>query len=1054
MTPERHAKLQEIFEAAIRLTDPQRSAYLDQACTDDPGLRDRVNQLLLADEETDTEEPIAAPTGPAVMECPKCWRCFEAPLSACPRDGAKLQVAFAGPQLIDGKYLVERRLGRGGMGAVYLARDTRLPRDVAIKVVQERFSARFEREARAIGALSHPNICTLFDVGPNHLVMEYIEGETLAERLNKGPLPLNEVLTIAIEVASALDAAHRKRIIHRDLKPGNIMLTGNGTKLLDFGLAKYERHSADEETLTNPLTGAAQLVGTLPYMSPEQLRSNELDARSDIFAFGAVLYEMLAGLRAFQRPTAIETMAAVASEEPRPLHEFVKNLPEGLERIVRHCLCKKPEERYGSIAEVERELEDCRSLAFQPASGINLRALLRQGRRPRVVVPVALIVVALVSLSAWWIQRSSRARWARYQALPEIAQLVEKGEMGRAYDLAVQAERYIPDDPMLGKVWADISLPSSITSTPSGVSVFRKDYKAPQAGWELVGRTPIEKRRMPRVYSRWKFELKGFATVERAGFPSDSVMVAMDEEAKTPPGMIHHTVDARESPVTLSGLAGFEALPAVPLGDYWMDRYEVTNQQYKKFLDEGGYSKQEYWKQEFRKEGRVLPWTEAMTLLQDSTGRPGPATWVQGEYPRGQEDFPVTGVSWYEAAAYAEYAGKKLPTIYHWTAAASPDDSARIVPASNFGGQGPASVGTYRGTSRSGEYDMGGNVKEWCWNEANSGKHLILGGAWDEPIYMFNDPDARSPFERSAGFGFRCAKYVSTGAATRAAGPITIQARDYNREKPVSDQTFQLYKGLYSYDKTPLDAVVEATDQTEEWKRERITFAAAYGNERVTAYLFLPKRASPPFQTVVYFPEGGALHSHSSENATQAFFDYLIKSGRAVLLPVLKGTYERSGTIKSGFPDTSINHRDHVISWSKDLGRSIDYLETRSEIDRNKLAYEGASWGAVMAPLMIAVEPRFKVSVLILPGFYFQECLPEADPFNFAPRMKIPVLLLHGRYDFIFPVETNQKPFFRLIGTPAEHKRSVLYDTGHNIPRNERIKETLNWLDRYLGPVK
>jgi dienelactone hydrolase len=501
-------------------------------------------------------------------------------------------------------------------------------------------------------------------------------------------------------------------------------------------------------------------------------------------------------------------------------------------------------------------------------------------------------------------------------------------------------------------------------------------------------------------------------------------------------------------------LPGFEALPAIPLGDYWMDRYEVTNQQYKNFLDEGGYLKQQYWKQEFRKEGRVLPWTEAMTQFRDSTGRPGPATWVQSEYPRGQDDFPVTGVSWYEAAAYAEYAGKMLPTIYHWAAAASPDDSARIVPASNFGGQGPASASTYRGMSRSGEYDMAGNVKEWCWNETNSGKRLTLGGAWDEPIYTFNDPDARSPFERSANFGFRCARYVSTGAAVRAADPITIQARDYNREKPVSDQTFQLYKSLYSYDRTPLDAVVEATDQTDQCKREKVTFAAAYGNERITAYLFLPKRVSPPFQTVVYFPEAGAIHSQSSEKATQVFFVYLIKSGRAVILPVLKGTYERGDSIKSGYPDTTSNHRDHVISWSKDLGRSIDYLETRSEIDSKKLAYEGASWGAAMGPLMVAVEPRFKVSVLVLPGFYFQECLPEVDPFNFAPRMKIPVLMLHGRYDSIFPVETSQEPLFRLIGTPAEHKRRIVYETGHNIPRNERIKETLDWLDRYLGPVK
>src|SRR5262249_5132370 len=162
-----------------------------------------------------------------------------------------------------------------------------------------------------------------------------------------------------------------------------------------------------------------------------------------------------------------------------------------------------------------------------------------------------------------------------------------------------------------------------------------------------------------------------------------------------------------------------------------------------------------------------------MALFRDATGRPGPATWAQGEYPRGQEGFPVSGVSWYEAAAYAEFAGKSLPTIYHWATAASPWGSASIVPASNFGGQGPAPVGTYHGMSWFGAYDMGGNVKEWCWNEAGSGKRYILGGSWDEPVYMFTDGDARSPFERAANFGFRCGKYPSATTPGKAVDPVT-----------------------------------------------------------------------------------------------------------------------------------------------------------------------------------------------------------------------------------------------------------------------------------------
>ena len=518
---------------------------------------------------------------------------------------------------------------------------------------------------------------------------------------------------------------------------------------------------------------------------------------------------------------------------------------------------------------------------------------------------------------------------------------------------------------------------------------------------------------MPQTDSQWKFELKGFATVERATFPSGPMTVTMDEEGKAPAGMVRveflTTTSLQNTPVRLYGLPGFETLPAVPFSNFWIDEFEVTNADFERFVDQGGYKKQEYWKHEFQKNGHALSWAEAMKLFQDRTGRPGPATWVQGEYPRGQEDYPVTGVSWFEAAAYAEFADKSLPTIYHWTAAASPQDGPSIIPASNFGGTGPARVGTYHGMSWSGAFDMAGNVKEWISNEGSSGKRFIMGGAWNEPTYMFYDADARSPFERSANFGFRCAKYVLTGGSAKAADPVMFQARDYGSEKPVSDQLFQVYKSLYSCDKVPLRAVVESTRERDDWKLEKITYDAAYGKERIAAYLFLPRKASPPFQTVVYFPGASAFRQRSSANGPQLEeFDFVIKSGRAVIFPLYKSTFERGDDLKNGYSNTTSFYRDHVIAWSKDLGRSIDYLETRPGLDYNKLAYKGASWGAAMGSLLPALEDRLKALVLICPGFYLQSRLPEVDQLNFAPRVRAPVLMLNGRFDFIFPVGSSQ----------------------------------------------
>jgi eukaryotic-like serine/threonine-protein kinase len=240
--------------------------------------------------------------------------------------------------------------------------------------------------------------------------------------------------------------------------------------------------------------------------------------------------------------------------------------------------------------------------------------------------------------------------------------------------------------------------------------------------------------------------------------------------------------------------------------------------------------------------------------------------------------------------------------------------------------------------------------------------------------------------------------------------------------------------------------------QSENWKREKITFDAAYGKERMIAYLFLPRKATPPFQTVVYFPGADAMYTRSSEDLRVDPYDFIIKSGRAVIFPLYKGTYERGDGLRRGHHMEN-SYRDHVVEWSKDLGRSIDYLETRPDIDSKKLAYYGLSWGAALGAVLPAIEDRIKVLVLLSPGFNLDRSLPEVDQINFAPRVKVPVLMLNGRFDYFNPTTTSQEPMLRLLGAPKAQKRHVLADTGHDFPRAELIKESLDWLDRYLGPV-
>lgn len=334
-----------------------------------------------------------------------------------------------------GPYEIQSPLGAGGMGEVYRARDTRLDRIVAIKILPSHLSAdsdakqRFDREARTISSLNHPNICTLFDVGhqdgTDYLVMEYLEGETLADRLRKGPLPLPQLYKVGMEVCDGLDRAHRSGVVHRDLKPGNIMLTKGGAKLMDFGLAKASvvgSAAASSLTVTlttpahsHPLTAEGTVVGTFQYMSPEQVEGKESDARSDIFALGAVLYEMATAKRAFEGKSAASAMAAILEREPAPISSITPAAPPSLDRLVKTCLAKDPDERWQTAHDVKLQLKHI----ADGSSISSAEALAAPRKKHKAVVPWTVAAVcAAVALAAIALGMTRK---------PETAQMLRLG---------------------------------------------------------------------------------------------------------------------------------------------------------------------------------------------------------------------------------------------------------------------------------------------------------------------------------------------------------------------------------------------------------------------------------------------------------------------------------------------------------------------------------------------------------------------------------------------------------------------------------------------------
>ena len=1060
MNRERFAEIDRVCQGALDCPPEARAAFLDEACKGDPSLRAEVDALLAG--ESATSEP-----GTAVRL----------------NTGRTLTT---GQRL--GPYEITGTIGAGGMGEVYRARDTRLGRTVAIKVLPASMAAnpdrreRFSRECRTIASLNHPHICALHDVGRelptgtgltslpdtsaggggrehagpeeappqpiDFLVMECIEGTPLTP-----PYPLEKALEFAIQIADALRASHEKGIIHRDLKPSNVMVTPDGlVKVLDFGIAKQVGAEAGVgETRTEVaasdqrgMTQQGVALGTVSYMSPEQVEGKPLDARSDIFSVGALLYEILTGERAFQADSAASTLSAILRDSPAPVGRVREDVPPQLEAIVDRCLRKDRDERFASASELHAALLRCREEWLGRTGG--LRALLR----PRLLVPLAIVLILAVGTAGWLAYRASRARWARNVAMPEISRLASAGPDARAFVLAREARRFLPDDPVLQDAWRVVAaLPLGIQVTPPGALVEWRAYAAPEdTPWETLGVTPL-KVAVPSAFVRWRISKKGHDTLDVAfslwGGPRT---LELKPKGTTPPGMVRIP----------GGLYRYAAADPIQLEDYFLDKYEVTNRDYREFVDAGGYLTRAYWPQPFVRDGRELTWDQAMDEFRDSTGRPGPSTWALGTYPEGQADFPVGGVSWFEAAAYAAFRGKSLPTVHHWRDAADFGLFSDICPLSNFGGS-PAPVGKFRGMGAWGTYDMAGNVKEWCANATPTGEsRYILGGGFGEGTVAFVAADAQQGFRRLPNYGVRCASYPRPLPADLLR-PEGVQRRDYDTEKPVDDATFRAYQSVYSYDRTPLNAVVESVDDKAEfWRREKITFDAAYGNERVIAYLFLPRNSAPPYQVIVHYPSGYAIRMRSSQNLVTQFIQVFLLTGRAVLYPIYKGHFER----KSGRPLSPAGSpsalRDRIIEHYRDLARSIDYLETRPDVDATRLAYYGTSAGVTNASVFMAMEPRLKASILVAGGLPSSRLLPEVDSVNFAPRARTPTLLIAGRSDLLFPVDSSQKPLIRLLGAPEQNKRhEVLEDAGH-FPTADDMPEVtrliLGWLDRYLGPVR
>ena len=483
--------------------------------------------------------------------------------------------------------------------------------------------------------------------------------------------------------------------------------------------------------------------------------------------------------------------------------------------------------------------------------------------------------------------------WLRNVAMPKLRRLKDEKRWGEAFELAEEARNRVPNDEDLLSVWHEVSSTWTVSTTPPGGRVALSFYDDSETPPLELGTTPVNRVAVAREIYRWRIEAPGCEPQEGCAGPGSVDLKLTLTKQNSGNGMVQVTMDAQGDDESIEhSLSNRRA-------DFLLDRCEVTNRQYQAFVNAGGYEDSQYWREPIIEGGQELPWREAVRRFVDTTGKPGPSTWANGMFPKGQAEYPVGGVSWYEAAAFARYAGKSLPSFHDWKHAAGVRYADGITRNSNMGSTRPMSVGSSRGIGPFGTYDMAGNVREWCLNKANDHQRYALGGAWDDNPYMFALNLAEDALDRDPRNGFRCAVYPAPLPPTMAEAVVRIH-REYGDggEQPVPDDVFEAFRRAYDYERRQQPNVERSVAEGRDGIRhEVITLDAPYDGDRLILHVYLPCRVPPPYQTVVFFPGQGATlfktYSHESTDVVHA--ETVVDTGRAVVFPVYSGTYERGG---------------------------------------------------------------------------------------------------------------------------------------------------------------
>ena len=635
------------------------------------------------------------------------------------------------------------------------------------------------------------------------------------------------------------------------------------------------------------------------------------------------------------------------------------------------------------------------------------------------------------------------------EIIPELIETYDEGKIAESFNKAKELLEDYPNNDIIKNYFEKSSKYVPLKIDKDGVEISVK-YSG-DSTYTFLGKSPIDSFIAPNLsgsmshklnlkYNNLEFELNGKNRYDYL-MPESTIKVPEN----------HKVFLGSKVNMFLQGI-NFEE---TQIESFSLAKNEVSNLEFQEFVDAGGYENPAYWDFPFEVGNKIYDFNSSIKLFTDKYGKLGPANWSYGKFPAGQENLPVTGISWFEARAYARYSKLSLPNLYQWLFASGIPDNWFTVNQSVTNNSNYDSTQLREVSNNEGSYNelnnIGGNVKEWVLNPNGDKKekYSIMGGAYNEASYTFNNYYSLSPFDRTIGNGFRLSKNLSNKQSHLDNKIIPDFKRNFNELEDVSDEVFEVYKSQFDYGNKPLNSITtNIEDFNEGYTAQKFELETTYqSDEKLTGYIVFSNKFKDKYSPVIVFPNASSISINNDSNFPNLGLKHLLDEGYAIIRPMYFNTFNRKKIINTFWASESEDYKEAIIKIGQDYKRTLDYIESRNDFDFSKMSYFGYSWGSTTSNYLLAIDDRIKAAVICVGGLMLQKSKKEVEAHYYVRRIKTPILHIIGKEDGIFGYEENYKPWKKLIGTPKDKLKLIELDNvGHGLPFDTIIKHHSNWI--------